>query len=74
MIFVICQKVYINTIVKSIYATYNYVFRCQQVVLNPGPLDQKVQLSTTGGFEPRSPRPKVWCSATQPPRPIDQIE
>ena len=29
------------------------------MVLNPGPFDRKVRRSATGGFEPRSPRPKV---------------
>ena len=41
-----------------------------EVVLNPGPFDQKVRCSTTGGFEPRSLRLKVRRSTTRPPRPI----
>ena len=35
-----------------------------QVVLNPGPFDRKVRLSYSGGFEPRSHRPKVRRSTT----------
>ena len=38
------------------------------MVLNPSPFDRKVRRSATGGFEPRSPRPKVRCSTTRPPR------
>ena len=41
-----------------------------EVVLNPGPFDRKVRCSTTGGFEPLFPRPKVRRSTTRPPRPI----
>ena len=45
------------------------VLKRQQVVLNPGPFDQKVRRSATGDFEPRSPRPKVRRCTTRPPRP-----
>ena len=45
------------------------VLKRQQVVLNPGPFDRKVRRSATGGFEPRSPRPKVRRCTTRPPRP-----